>query len=74
MKHITNQDSLKPKEPPFIDCPDCKRLNEDGKLVWVDKLDRNNKRVQFYGCSNFEKGCRYIYSSREEEALKKYGK
>jgi len=58
------------KKPPFKECPTCSGLGESGKIILIDKIDRNGKRVKFYGCSNYDKGCRYIYSSRAEKELK----
>ncbi len=54
------------KKPPLDHCPHCSHLGEDGKLVLVDKVSEiSGKKVKFWGCSNFKKGCRYVYSSRE---------
>ena len=57
-------------KPPFEKCPTCAELGEDGKLKWIDKLNIKGERVQFWGCSNYGEGCRYIYSSRAEKELK----
>ena len=67
-----NWDEIEWKEPPLKKCPHCAHLKEDGHLILVDKVSEiTGKKVKFWGCSNFKKGCRYIYESRSEKSTGK---
>ena len=60
------------KKPPFEKCPTCEELKEDGKLIWKEGISkRTGEKYNFWGCSNYKIGCRYIYEKRSSNIIGK---